>query len=179
MTTITFQGRAYTPEVLATMTIQELLDLHNRLAALTEGVEVSTFVDDRTAQEITWALLSGDGPPEPLPKGTSRSKVDDEFEAAKPTKPAPKTSRKKLFKFPAEKEIRPPKAGTLRGEVLEALRRGVTYNDVIVIVKEFDARRGVDVKNADRRAYEVIRLLHYYCGYGMDQSPEGVIKVTG
>lgn len=173
MTTITFQGRTYTPEVLATMTIQELTDLHNRVASLTGGIEAIKFSDEISAQTLTWAMLSGDESPRQITRPTLPPIPWEKVTAA------PKASRKKIFKFPAEKDIKPPKAGTLRHDVLEAMRRGVTYNDVINLVREFDARRGLDEKNTDRRAYEVIRLLHYYCGYGMDQSPEGVIKITG
>lgn len=174
MTTVTFQGRTYTPEVLATMTNQELLDLHNRVAALSGESEVESFPEDRIAQEMTWDMLMGGTTDvrDPAPREKT-----DEFDRAAPLKPAEKVKRKMLFKFPAEKEIRPPKAGTLRAQVLEAMRRGVTYNDVVMLVKDFDRQRGVDEKNVERRAYEVVRLLHYYCGYGMDQDVNGVIKI--
>lgn len=103
--------------------------------------------------------------------------------------PAPKKGgaerrkREMYFNFPVKSEIKPARPGTLRYRVLaKLLDGGLTFSQVIDEVKSFDADRraaGVDMRgsdeNPDRRAYEIVRIIHYYLGYGLRQSPEGVI----
>lgn len=90
--------------------------------------------------------------------------------------------REMYFNFPIGKEIKVPRAGTLRAVVLEKLlAKGLTFDEVIEVVKKFDAERaakGVDMKGADqnpeRRAYEIVRIINYYLGYGLKHT-DGVI----
>lgn len=178
MTVVNFNGRAYTPQVLGTMEMSELVDLHNRVAALRDGPEAWGFASLAEARELTWLMLlrldtktetqappvdppSWYPPPAPNLRVTHRR--------TEPAVEKVRVSRLKRFKFPPTSKVTPPRAGTLRALVLELLSRdtGGTFAEVLEMVKTFDGQRGVEEKNVERRAYEVIRLLHYYNGYGL------------
>lgn len=180
MMLVNFNGRSYTPETLATMDIQELVNLHNRVASLLEGTEVDNFSNEEVAQTLTWGMLSRLESQELVPERPRKAKIEFEegsleqasrgmipYPSPAPLQRKAPSKRLKRFKFPMGEKLSPPRPGTLRHRVMELLSSGATYAQVIECVRTFDADRNVDEKNAERRAYEVIRLLHFYNGYGM------------
>lgn len=101
--------------------------------------------------------------------------------AEKPAKKAAATERKvrqKHFVFKPLDEIRVPKADTLRGRAVALLKGGATLEEIEKLVKTFDKDRKKDQKNVERRAYELVRLIHYYLGYGLKQE-DGLIFAYG
>lgn len=72
---------------------------------------------------------------------------------------------RKAFAFEPLKEQKPHKPNTKRAKVLEMLLSGATF----VQIQEA-------TKWDDRTAYEGIRLIHGYLGYGLVEGPDGVIK---
>lgn len=73
---------------------------------------------------------------------------------------------RKAFEFPAKKEQRAHRPGTKRAQVLEKLlsKEGATFVEIQTLTKW-----------EDRTAYEGVRLLHSYLGYGLRESATGQI----
>jgi len=112
------------------------------------------------------------------------------FPEETPKKTGGASNRRKrdmYFTFPVKSEIKAARPGTLRHRVLEKmLSNGLMFDEVVNEVKLFDEERrkaGVDMKGSDshpeRRAYEVVRLIHYYLGYGLKQDADGRIRAYG
>lgn len=109
--------------------------------------------------------------------------VTDETVASGKKRASSRQKREMYFVFRPLKEIKAARPGTLRHGVLEKLlSEGMLFSEVVDAVKAFDETRrraGVDMKGSDahpeRRAYEVVRLIHYYLGYGLRQDPDGRI----
>lgn len=71
---------------------------------------------------------------------------------------------RKPFAFEPLKEQKPHKPNTKRAKVLEMLLSGATFVEIQEATK-WD----------DRTAYEGIRLIHGYLGYGLKETPDGKI----
>lgn len=87
-----------------------------------------------------------------------------------PKQRAERKKRGMRFVFPAEKEIKPVREGTARAKALAILLRdgGGTFADV-------QAATGWN----EKQAYEGIRLLHYYSGYGLKEKVvDGATMIT-
>lgn len=99
------------------------------------------------------------------------------------TAPAAKKERKTRvmwFNFAPTNEIKTLRdTDTLRGRCVALLTEGGTFEQVEDLVREFDERAGKESKNVTRRAYELVRIMHYYLGYGIRHDLEtGIIKLT-
>lgn len=142
----------------------ELLSLHNLVASNLGKGGTKRFSDNEAARRRTWAILQeydqandetlGQDTPAPAPTPTP---------APAPTTPKAKVERKKRgmrFVFPAESEQKPVREDSARGKALAVLTRkgGGTFAEV-------QAATGWN----EKQAYEGIRLLHYYSGYGLAQ----------
>jgi len=66
---------------------------------------------------------------------------------------------------------------TLRARGVDLLTRekGATFKQVEAMVEKFDQDRGVPSKNVERRAYELVRLTHYYLGWGLKEENNRII----
>jgi len=70
---------------------------------------------------------------------------------------------------------------TLRQRAVDLLTGdGATFAQVIETVKKFDDDRGkpTDPDTVDRRTYELIRLCHYYLGYGLKMKDDVIIAYS-
>lgn len=86
----------------------------------------------------------------------------------------------KKFNYPVKDRVRIVQNPTsLRGRLVNLLQNGATFDQVVATVQDFDVARGVESKNVERRAYEAVRLLHSYVGYGLITNDEGVIQLVG
>lgn len=195
MTVIVFNGRSYTPEVLATMSLEDLNILHDKVRDATDGGgEGADFAYFQDAQAETWdlmmrvlgparpeegqvALLEINEPQAHPPKRGAAPEDDTPPHSPGPLTPAEPLKRTKVFRFPVGDEIKKTKPGTLRASVVDALRAGATFEEVVLVVQVFDAKRNVAEKNIERRAYEVIRLVHFWCGYGLRQEGDKIFLV--
>ena len=94
-----------------------------------------------------------------------------------PPKAKKSNGRKRSFVFEARDDVQEPRSwNSLRGRVLKKmLNGGIAFDEVIDEVKRFDADRGVAEKFVERRAYEVVRLIHFYLGYGLDEEGELIV----
>lgn len=168
MQTIPFNGRVYSREILREMSLSELVDLYNRAGSVTRDdfSEINKFSDKDTAVRRTWDVLMG---------GSG--------EAADPPPPASKSApRRASFNFPSVEtsfQLKTPKQGSLRHWVYSHLvMHARTFEEVVGLVQTYDAQNDVESKNAARRAYEILRILHYQCGFGMQQDKHGRIQLV-
>lgn len=92
----------------------------------------------------------------------------------------PKSSRMS-FAFKPLTTAHAPKgsANSLRSLCYARMNKGCTYRDVVSLIEQFDAGRGKGNANTiDRRAYELIRLMHYALGFGISHDEAtGQIKL--
>jgi|GEM_PF-2530309 hypothetical protein len=145
----------------------ELLSLHNLVASNLGRTGTKRFSDNTAAQRRTWAILQeydNDGPaeaptepekaPAPAPTPTPAPPKDE-------GKKQPQKKRGMRFVFPAESEVKPVRADSARGKALALLSQkgGATFAEV-------QKATGWN----EKQAYEGIRLLHYYSGYGLAQT---------
>lgn len=164
MQVIPFNGAQYSQEVLKSMSLSELRDLYNRAGSVTRDDfrEVNKFSDKESAVRRTWDVLIGG-------KG----------EVAAVPPPRASAPRRSKFQFPAGKDQITPRIGTLRYAVYVRLLLGpCTFDQLVDEVVAHDKDLGVESKNADRRAYEVVRILHYQCGFGFSHGDDGLIRIT-
>lgn len=69
-------------------------------------------------------------------------------------------------------------ATSLRSLCYSKMIKGCKYSDVVQIVEQFDAGRGKGNANTiDRRAYELVRLMHYALGFGIHHAEDGTLKL--
>ncbi len=160
---------------VSTLTSKAQVELYNLLADNLGGKGVTKFKDKVTATKRINAALDAWNE---LPDGSTSP-------APEPVKPAKKkTERKKrglrfMFPFNGKDSIRSIRSsGTLRGQCVALLTGGATFAKVEALVEQFDADRGKVSKHVLRRAYELVRIMHYYVGYGVDHDQAtGLIKL--
>lgn len=181
MTTVTYQGIQFTEAMLIEEKTSDLLKTYNRIASGAGEKEINKFSDHATAVKRTWTMLQKHG------KSAKRD--------VKPT--GEKRTRTKRFNYIAVGAPKPRRESTadlpvLRDRLLTAALRdeGVSFNQAVEIVNEFDTDRrrlGKPIRNdgpdtAPTRAYEGLRLLHYYLNYSLKQDGEGddaPIRIVG
>lgn len=163
------------PRAIELMGATELVPIYNLVASNLGQRPVNKFADAATARKRTWAKLveydehdfdaeGGEARPEP---------VDEKLKPkAEPVDEKPKAERKKRgmrFVFPAEDTIKPIRPDSARGKALAVLSQsgGGTFAEV-------QAATGWN----EKRAYEGIRLLHYYSGYGLGHAGDTIDPET-
>lgn len=150
------------------MTGPELLSLHNLVASNLGKGTTKRFSDTEAARRRTWAILQeyDKADQDDLGQG-DKTETPAPTPAPTPSTPKAKVERKKRgmrFVFPAESEQKPVREDSARGKALAVLTRkgGGTFAEV-------QAATGW----SEKQAYEGIRLLHYYSGYGLAQEERG------
>lgn len=153
---------------LETLTTGQLADQYNVSAAILGRKTVKRFADKRSALRRTREIV----------------------QAAKHIKRKPGGKRKLrgmrfIFPFDGADQIRQcrgslatSKSGdtrTLRQRCVDLLKKGATFDKVEQLVVDFDYDRGKKSEYVERRAYELVRLMHYYLGYGLRQDDKGRI----
>ena len=161
---------------LNTMTGGELAVEYNRAAAILGRDRVKRFGDKKSALRRT--------------KNIMREAKSSPKQAAKHIKRKPGGKRKLrgmrfVFPFDGAENIREcrgslvsSKSGderTLRQRCVDLLKKGSTFDKVETLVVDFDKDRGKKSEFVERRAYELVRLMHYYLGYGLRQDDKGRI----
>jgi hypothetical protein len=145
-------------QAVTEMAMKDMVTEYNSLASLLGTAFVKKFSDKPTAQK--------------------RLKVmRDKAKATKPKAERKKREMRFVFPFHGQDQLRKIQSmDSLRGTVYAALSpTGATFAEVVKLVEAFDKRRGHGPGHVERRAYEVVRLLHYYVGYGLKQDDEGRI----
>ncbi len=166
-----------------TMSSKDLVTLHNLLNShIGVGTRVKKFTDKKTALRRVAVTLSDY-------QAMVDGEASDEGEAAptpaKATPAAPKVKKERKlrgmrFVFKPEDTIRECKGSlktnsgdsrTLRKRAVDTLTKGkgATFVEMQALVAAFDKERKTPTVNLERRTYELIRLMHYYLGYGLRQ----------
>ena len=175
----------------------ELVAEYNRAATIIGANIVRKFSDRTTGVRRTQKMqdAAAQAVVELKPKAAPKLKADPKPKAK--AKAAPKAKAKAAPKPKAEKTAAMRRGmrfvfpyhgdaslssiqreDSLRGRAIAKLKGdGATYEDIVGVVKQFDADRGHGPGNVERRAYELIRLLHYYVGYGLRQDENGTIHL--
>lgn len=155
---------------LKDMSTKELLVVYNEAAKKRGEKQVKRFADHTSALRRTKAILEQ----KPAAKASAPAKTSTS---------APVTSRKMRemhFNFKPDRDgIRQVKnEDSLRGRTVAMLKKGGTLPQVKQLIKVFDHDRGKgNAKTIDRRAYELVRIMHYYLGYGVRKNDKGVITI--
>lgn len=180
MTSVAHQGIQFTEKMLNEESSADLLKTFNKLATENGEKTVNKFADKKTAVRRVWAMLQKHGK-------TTRK-------AAK--EPGDRQQRVKRFNYVAIGAPKPSRETTdetpvLRNMLLTRLLKpeGLTFNQAVEVVKEFDnVRKRLkkvirnNGKTVETRAYEGIRLIHYYLNYSLKQDGEGddaPIRIVG
>lgn len=138
----------------------ELVALYNEAATELNKPLVKRFSDRKTALRRTEEIRK---------------------ELARKVTPPAKTERKvrqPVFRLGnREPAVTKRQSGTLR-EQCEALLsgEGATFAEVEELVRRFDRERNKEPQNVQRRAYGLVRLMHYQLGHGLDDR-DGKIKI--
>jgi hypothetical protein len=171
-------GPAVAKDIISiqSLTGGELLTLHNLVASNLGRGSTRRFSDNEAARRRTWAILqayNGEGgdegheaeapttepvPAPPIVEKVKAAKTEKVKKEKKVKEPVEKKRRGPRFVFPAESEVKPVRADSARGKALAVLLRpeGATFDEVCKVTDW-----------NEKRAYEGIRLLHYYSGYGL------------
>jgi hypothetical protein len=178
--TITFAKVSYTRSGLEALSGSELVSLFNLVASNIGAKPVRKFADKTAAVRRTWdVLVAWD---EADDTATAAAKVDEPVapapveapvaEAPAPT-PAPAAKKERAtrvmrFTFAPSNEVKAVRdPETLRGRCVVLLEKGATFSAVEDLVVEFDKKAGKTSENVTRRAYELVRIMHYYLGWGI------------
>lgn len=180
---IVFLGKSYGPTrsvnynsanvILDEQSAPELASIYRLVASNLGEPEVKRFADKPTAVKRTWAILERYAATETPASAPAAPEAPAPVAEPTPVADAPKAKaeRKKRgmrFVFPAESEIKTAREGTARAKALSLLQRpeGASFQEVMDIT-------GWN----EKQAYEGIRIIHYYLGWGMKQDAEGRITV--
>lgn len=146
---------------LETQTAVELVGRYNAAATSLGRNEVKRFSDHKSAVRRTKQIITD---LKAQKGGTTERK---------------KRGMRFVFPFHGRDNLRVIKSeNSLRGRCAALLKSdGGTYKDVIKLVHKFDKDRGSTPGNVEHRAYELIRLLHYYIGFGLRQNADGKIFI--
>lgn len=95
--------------------------------------------------------------------------------------PKPKKERKvrqKRFVFQPEKQVKLPKPTSFRSLVVEALRKGSSFEEMSTMYENwYKEKNKYDPKKQERRTYEGIRLVHYVNGFGLREEDGKIFLV--
>lgn len=199
--TYTFGDQSYTYERLFDKTPSDLAKLFNAIVPADQ--KTKRFSDKTAAVKRTWAALkarevqslsddmtkAAEAPKEPHHHHKPAVKAEAPTPAPKPKKePAakkeagPKKKRGRRFVFPSGEELKYIRPGTHRHQlVMMTYQGGETWHDGATFAQCVAATWGkeahMDEATQIKTTYEGLRLLHYFCGYGMDQDDEGRITL--
>lgn len=153
---------------VAALSAKDLLAVYNKLT----GKSTTKFASKDKGVAQTWGAAkvalatSGEGAkpaatPTAAPKATPKAPKAPKVKAEKKVRG--------IFNVPADAEVQPHREGTKRAKVLEMLGRpeGATLEEV-------RKANDWDVKTA----YDGVRLIHTYLGYGLRTSAEGRIHLV-
>jgi hypothetical protein len=167
---------------LQTLSRKELTELYNKLAATLGEKPVARFSDSATALKRTKKLVervnekpAAKAEPKPEPKAATKPepKAANKPEPKAATKPP--RPRNMSFNFPCTPEQKLVRPGTNRAKLLELLATGATFDQCVAATWGKD--QNMPENEQRKNTYEAIRLLHYYCGYGLRQGSDGVIHL--
>jgi hypothetical protein len=187
--TATFGGQTYTYDSLFVLSGPEMCRLYNEAAPKAGMEKTKRFGDKVSGAKRTWAALTALTADEPSAQEaiiatapSELAKADNAklqqaandsgaFKVVKPPKvkkeAAPRKPRGKRFVFPKGSELKPVREGTFRHTLVKLLTRehGATFEQCQAAT--WGTKADMEPEIQEKTTYEAMRLLHYYCGYGM------------
>lgn len=171
MSSVTYQGIQFTEAMLAEESMGDLLKTYNKIAEQHGEKTVNKFSDKKSAVRRVWAMLQKYG-------SATKKGVKE---------PSERRMRSKRFNYVAVGQPKPvredtPENPVLRHRLIKQLmtEEGCSVNKAVEIVKQFDEdRRKIDKEiyskpgTVETRAYEGLRLVHYYANYSLRQDGDG------
>ena len=178
----------------ATLSGAEQISLYNLIASNLGQPPVRKFADRKAgAKRIVAKLIEYDkemneehaADPDPETETPAEDKPKPATKPKKtPAKDKRKVERKKRgmrFVFPfngPDHQRAVQNDESLRGQCVTMLKKGAKFADVEQLVVDFDKEHKRKPKHVERRAYELVRIMHYYLGWGVGHDPKtGVIKL--
>jgi hypothetical protein len=169
---------------LQNLSLRELVDLYNEVVVELNALgsvfpSVSRFVDRPTGVLRVWKLLQEyDKREKPASTFVEQVKAP---EAKKAKKEVFKKVRMRRFTLKPTEKVRSLKdPNTLRGRCAALLKAGGNFEDVKSLVRQFNDERNKPAPEikVERRAYELVRIMHYYLNYGINHDIQtGLIKL--
>lgn len=168
------------------LSLKELVNLYNAVAAelavatkvLANFTPINRFVDRATGVSRLWKLLQTYNQYNLAPPEVEEVKS---VQIKKPKKEVFKKLRIRRFTLkPTEKPRILKDANTLRGRCATLLLAGGNFEDVKSLVRQFNEERAkpASEEKVERRAYELVRIMHYYLNYGINHNIEtGLIQL--
>jgi len=89
-----------------------------------------------------------------------------------------KTVRTEIVDWPFNGGEHPPREGTIGGQFLDGLKKGITMEELITIVENKDKENANELGNLATRARAVLRMLHTYNGFGIKQKGDTFYLVS-
>ncbi len=172
---------------LVSLTRAQLLHIYNRVATRLGLPMLKTFRDHNTAVSRAEGVLrrADNSTKERTVEGTVMMEPEaQETPMVEEVAVKRKGGRKKgtrvkgRFNLPLQSEVRSIRPGTLRYQAAELLKSGATFEQIEDLVRNFDDEREKTSETVSRRAYEVVRLLHTFIGYGLREDDNGVITLV-
>lgn len=175
---------------LSLLPMKKLAELHNLVNANLGGSRrVKKFSSKAVGVKAASELLLSYQEIEDFENGEGRYKELPDLKPRKRKAKSKKREHSMIFNFKPESEIKATKGSitslsddtrTLRQRAVAALlsEKGVSFTAMEKIVEKFDKDRGVPGKCVQRRTYELIRLTHYYLGYGLRQDGDYIFAYT-
>jgi hypothetical protein len=161
---IQFGVDVYTKEILESLTLGALADLYNSVADSIMKNNVNRFSTKEAGVRRVWDILleykqiHNEKKKELLPSAINYLGMRAELPAS------------------ADGDVVPLKSKTsIRAKCLEVLLEGATYNQLEDIFIEADSKRKTVGKDIQSRIYQMIRIFHYYYGYGTQSLENGTI----
>jgi hypothetical protein len=164
--TVQLLGETVNLSALGTLSSPGLAKLYNAAVAIVGGSAVNRFSDAKAAYRRTFAVL------EVLHETVAKAPV---VEA--PVVKAPVARRGMVFAFPFVEAKPAPREGTRRRVLYDMLTTptGATFDELHAA--SWATQENLAPERQVRATYEGLRLLHFYCGYGMRQDAAGRIRL--
>ena len=189
-----------TPTDLTRFTPKQLVDQYNEFALAVGKEPVKRFADRQAGakrlytlmlelQEVQPSALEAAEVAESPKEKPEVSELTEALEILGPVakkidlaaqaKPA-RRKREKVFNYPPSLDtLRNIVEGSLRAQARDLLLKGATFEEVEELVRQFDVSKGKPGDHRiSERTYGLIRLLHTYIGYALQEEVvEGVKKI--
>lgn len=113
----------------------------------------------------------------PVKEFSDRATAIARVSAILPKKPVRKVERSTEIDWPYLGEKRALKSGTLRAELVQAMRKGATEKELLEIARKSDIDRDKETPNPVKRLHDLLSFIHTKNGFGIKVT-DGVYKLV-
>lgn len=172
---VNLNGVAISIDTLENDKMEVLISFYNEAARSFNETEVKRFADRKTALARTTKMLLRLPAFEIKPEALAKEKAKKA-----PSQPRAATPRSNIIQFNlpllSGQVIKAPREGSRRHIVWRMLLSpGATFEEVHAATWASEVAKGKTDAHARRMTYEGIRLLHFYCGYGLRMDGDRIV----